>query len=595
MRIALLVSLALLVGSAYAVSETQTDWSGGGSVPGPVGSWDDTFELAQSIDHDSDPGCIRLDLPYGLTTIDDFDSPSGIVAADFDLDGDIDVATAGLDGISWWSNDGTGGSWTEHSVTTSSLSRTWMWAADIDRDGDQDLVTSVQGSRLSWWCNPLPGSSWSERPITYSDVRGCSVADFDGDGWTDVLVTVYDSGDVVWWRNRFPTTWTPTYIDGSFGGAYSCTAGDFDGDGTMDAAAGSWTSGEVAVYYAVGDGWMKTRVEEDFGNPIWLATADMNGDGALDMIGTDYGQDHLFWWQNNGVAIWQRHNVASDLQDPSYVGAADLSGDGRPDLLHASYRSGSSSIRWYESMDQQGTSWITRDFFSAGRTFQACAADLTGDGLPELACGSYAGNDVRTWRIAGYETPGYLVSSILDTGATTLSWDFIHFDSEQPAGTNVAVRVRGSHNPGTMGDWSSYIYEPGSLQGILESTDRYVQYRVDLTTGNLRRTPTLNDITLVWGVTGVSESASGLHSTPGLSVISESPCAEPTLAYTVASAGRVSISVYDVSGRCVTIPVDREVSPGTYTVTTDGLPSGAYIVRMESSDGSFTAGSVVTR
>lgn len=70
---------------------------------------------------------------------------------------------------------------------------------------------------------------------------------------------------------------------------------------------------------------------------------------------------------------------------------------------------------------------------------------------------------------------------------------------------------------------------------------------------------------------------------------------EATIAYSIATAGQVTVRVIDVSGRVVRTLVDRTVEPGAHSLVWDGrtdsgerAASGVYFVRLESFDGSKT-------
>ena len=60
-------------------------------------------------------------------------------AADVDGDGDPDlVAATGLGGVAWWENPGTGSSWPKHLVRQ--MFATDIVAVDMDQDGDMDIL-----------------------------------------------------------------------------------------------------------------------------------------------------------------------------------------------------------------------------------------------------------------------------------------------------------------------------------------------------------------------------------------------------------------------------------------------------------------------
>ena len=55
-----------------------------------------------------------------------------------DRDGDVDALSASLndDTIAWYENDGTGTTWTLHTISTSADGAYSVFAADVDGDGD---------------------------------------------------------------------------------------------------------------------------------------------------------------------------------------------------------------------------------------------------------------------------------------------------------------------------------------------------------------------------------------------------------------------------------------------------------------------------
>ena len=92
--------------------------------------------------------------------IDNFYSgPLEVCAADIDCDGDVDVAgTAGIgDEVAWWSNEG--GSpvqWVKYNIV-SNFNDAWpISLADIDNDGDVDIVAGSSSlDEIRWWENLL--------------------------------------------------------------------------------------------------------------------------------------------------------------------------------------------------------------------------------------------------------------------------------------------------------------------------------------------------------------------------------------------------------------------------------------------------------
>lgn len=94
-----------------------------------------------------------------MHTIDpDAGGPKSIYVEDVDGDGDKDfLAAAGAPGrILWWESDGTNNvaNWTERVVDDAFTAASSVYAADMDGDGDMDILGSASfDDDLTWWEN----------------------------------------------------------------------------------------------------------------------------------------------------------------------------------------------------------------------------------------------------------------------------------------------------------------------------------------------------------------------------------------------------------------------------------------------------------
>ena len=86
---------------------------------------------------------------------------SSVAEGDFDLDGDLDLAATvpSLDEVVWVEN--AAGSWPVHSITTSYNGPDDLEVADMDCDGDPDVVFGTADDELVWEANDGSGASWS--------------------------------------------------------------------------------------------------------------------------------------------------------------------------------------------------------------------------------------------------------------------------------------------------------------------------------------------------------------------------------------------------------------------------------------------------
>jgi hypothetical protein len=139
------------------------------------------------------------------------DSPGSVFGADVDGDGDLDVVTGeDFNRIAWHENTaGDGSAWTAHTISTSALNVTSVFATDVDGDGDVDaLSASWNDNRITWYENTAgDGSAWSVHTISTSALAATSVfaADVDGDGDLDALSASQDDDKIAWYEQRAST------------------------------------------------------------------------------------------------------------------------------------------------------------------------------------------------------------------------------------------------------------------------------------------------------------------------------------------------------------------------------------------------------
>jgi len=138
---------------------------------------------------------------------DSFSGAGSVHASDVDGDGDLDVLGAGIgcDDVIWWENtDGTGSTWTEHLIDDNFIGANSVYASDVDGDGDSDVLGAAGSSdEVAWWENADgSGTSWTKHTVDDAFDYASSVfaADVDGDGFTDVLGAANFGDELAWWR-----------------------------------------------------------------------------------------------------------------------------------------------------------------------------------------------------------------------------------------------------------------------------------------------------------------------------------------------------------------------------------------------------------
>ena len=132
-----------------------------------------------------------------------------VYIADMDNDGDMDIVSASsLDNaIAWYENNGAADpSWTAADIATSAQSAYDVYVADMDNDGDLDIVSaSAADNTIAWYENDgAADPSWSAADIATSALSAVDIfiADMDNDGDLDIVSASYTDDAIAWYENN---------------------------------------------------------------------------------------------------------------------------------------------------------------------------------------------------------------------------------------------------------------------------------------------------------------------------------------------------------------------------------------------------------
>ena len=174
-----------------------------------------------------------------------------------DGDGDMDIISASYldDTIAWYeNNNGDASSWTATDIATNADGAASVFAADLDGDGDMDIVSaSILDDTFAWYENNNgDASSWTATDIATNADGAVSVfaADMDGDGDMDIVSASYLDDTIAWYENNNgdASSWTVTDIATSANAPWTVFAADMDGDGDMDIVSASHDDDTIAWY-----------------------------------------------------------------------------------------------------------------------------------------------------------------------------------------------------------------------------------------------------------------------------------------------------------------------------------------------------------
>ncbi|MGA7618366.1 FG-GAP-like repeat-containing protein [Candidatus Binatus sp.] len=290
-------------------------------------------------------------------------------------------------------------------------------AADINGNGKPDLiVANALDNTVSVLLNSTapgaiaPSFSPQQTFATGSVPYSVTTADIDGNGKLDLIVTNNDAGVSVLINTTAPGATTPsfatrqTFATGSF--AFSATVADVNGNNKPDLIVANYNSNTVSVLLnttvrgATTPSFAPQQTFAAGSCPHSVTSADINGDGKPDLILANAGSEG-----RNGVSVllnttapgattpsFAPQQTFTAFSDPTSVTAADVNGDGKPDLIVAN-EAGAVSVLLNTTAPGAATPSFgpQQDFAAGGGPISVTAADINGDGKPDLIVAN--GND----------------------------------------------------------------------------------------------------------------------------------------------------------------------------------------------------------
>ena len=276
----------LLPPGAFGTTSALADVDGDGDLDGFLGLSSGQTAAHQLLLNNGAAGFTDASNQLPPTTIE----PRGYAAADYDFDGDVDLAIANFGGIDQlWLNGGAG-VFTDASTQLPPVSAdsSSVTAGDVDGDGDLDLVVATWEGQNRLYRNNGAG--------TFTDVSNQLVPDLDE--------------------------------------TYDIVLGDVNQDGTLDALGVILGEDRLALNDGTGAFIKANSLLNGVDLGMGATFVDYDGDGDLDIYGTEYRLLKNF--TSFGAYI-----ETSDLLPPMKVGATgytvahDFDRDGDVDVVHS--------------------------------------------------------------------------------------------------------------------------------------------------------------------------------------------------------------------------------------------------------------------
>lgn len=348
--------------------------------------------------------------------------PRHVVAADLDVDGNLDLVVAYANNATVMSAKGTSVPGTITFGTTSSRGvNTYPFmvaVADMNADNKPDVLTVCQNSTAIGSLVSLLGngtitvtaytSNTTNVGTTGQRPQWAQIIDVSGDGKPDVLVNLNNTGNLN--VAQLINTWTATAVSYSYSstanlnsgtGSHAMAQGDFDKDGKSDLVVLDNTTGNnVKPYRNLGSAnapfmsaWAVAA--NSAGTAMNGVSGDFDKDGNLDlMVLNNQDAGAVTFLKGNGQGGFTPATVSNRFAvgtRPEHLVTADLDGDGVLDLVVANYGTSvaTSNVSWLIG-NGDGTFKTLKNMTAPNARFNSVAvADFDKDGLLDIVATDY--------------------------------------------------------------------------------------------------------------------------------------------------------------------------------------------------------------
>ncbi len=291
--------------------------------------------------------------------------------ADVNGDNHQDIITASSNFIKVFLNNGSQQFSLQFSDGFSNSDAKNVKVIDIDQDGEEEIVASLNGPNEIVWYDKKGNQQWVKQTLIKSsdDISDLAIEDLNNDGKLDIIYASKNSNSVAWFKDTGQMSYKRKVISKKAGGANSIDIADFDSDQQKDIVSACVSDNKVVLYRNIGNANFTTQIVSNNISKAYDAEAgDLNQDNNIDIVAGSYNNDEIYYYQNTGSGNFIVDTITSNADGLTSISLSDMNGDDKEDILSASYND--FKIAWYENQ-------------------HVATKPTTYDTLMPVACGSY--------------------------------------------------------------------------------------------------------------------------------------------------------------------------------------------------------------